>query len=121
MQPKTVKTRLTKDSAKVETILTVDFSGVTEAEMQELATATAIINEQAVWRGQGSIPTGAVTLKVREQLDRPRGAGGFKVTPENTAARIAKMSREDFRSTLEAIGGLSEKQIDQLINKKFAE
>lgn len=96
---RTVKTRLTKDEKiATETKVTIDWTGVTREELEELAASTVVINEQAIWRTSGKIPA-AETIKVREQLDRPRGAG-FKATPESLAARALKMSPDEVKALM---------------------
>lgn len=87
MSARKVTTRKAQGQPQVETYVTLDFTGVTEAEKEELAASGIIITEQAVWRN-GEIPKGAYTIKVREQLDRPKGSGGFKpMTPETVMAK----------------------------------
>jgi len=112
---KIFKTRVKEGAAQVTTKATIDWSGVTEAEMQQLASATVIINEQAIYRASGTIPEVA-TINVRAQLDAPRG-GGFKVTPENLADRISKLSDEDYATSLTKLG-LSEKQVAAMVKAR---
>jgi hypothetical protein len=112
----TIATRMTKGSAKVETKLTLDFTGVTREELIDLATPTLVIDNQAVYRN-GSIPASDV-VKVKEFLARPRGAGGFKATPENMAARIGKQERPDFIKTCVLLG-MDEKAANKLADAKF--
>lgn len=113
---KTFKTRLNKDDKNaVETKAILDFTGVTDEELHELASATVVINQQAIYRTSGVIPA-TDTIKVREQLDRPRG-GGFKMTPESLAAKAEK-EPEFYRSTLVALG-LPEQQVNKMVSKKF--
>lgn len=114
---KTFKTRLNKDDkSPVETKALIDFADVTREELEQLAAATVIINQQAIYRTSGVIPA-TDTIKVRAQLDAPRG-GGFKPTPENMAARISKMNAEGYRKTLEALG-LPAKEVDRMVKAKF--
>ena len=101
MLVKTVKTRLNKDDkVRTETKVTIDFAGVTEEQMQELACATVIINEQAIWRTSGKIPA-LSTIKVSEQLSRPRGS--FQATPESLAARASKMDVNDVEALVKQL------------------
>lgn len=116
MDTKTVKTRLVAGGAITESNVNLDFTGVTTEELEVLAAATVIINQQAIWRTSGVIPALA-TIKVREQLDRPRG-GGFKATPENTAARVGKMDEAEYRKTLKLLD-LTDKAIEAMAAKKF--
>lgn len=111
------RTKLNKDDKhSVTTKATIDWSGVSREELEELAAATVVINQQAIYRTSGVIPTADV-IKVREQLDRPRG-GGFKPTPENMAARIVKMPEEDYRKTLLALG-LSDHEVNKMVKTKY--
>lgn len=112
-----VNTRLTKDSDKQATVLTLNFEGVTRDQLIGLATSTLVIDWQAVQRTAGSIPA-KDEVKVTEFLNRPRQAGGFKATPENMAARINKMPREEYVATLINMG-LDERAAEKLAAKKF--
>lgn len=112
-----VNTRLTKDSDKQATVLTLDFAGATREQLIGLATSTLVIDWQAVQRTAGSIPA-KDTVLVTEFLNRPRQAGGFKATPENMAARINKMPREEYVQTLLNMG-LDEKAAERLAKQKF--
>ena len=114
---KTVSTKLTKDGTAVETKVTIDWSNVSLEELQKLASATVIINEQAVWRTSGTIPTSA-TIEVRKQIDTPRGSG-FKPTPENMAARINKLPEADYRAALANLDGLTEAMIEKMVKAKY--
>lgn len=101
MFAKTVKTRLNKDDkVRTETKVQVDFSGCTREELEELAAATVIINEQAIWRTSGKIPSECI-IKVRDQLDRPKGS--FQPTPDSLAARALKMSPEEIAALIEKL------------------
>lgn len=116
MFARTVKTKLNKDDKSPKsTDVTVDFTGVSQEQLEELASATVIINEQSVWRTSGVIPE-KCTIKVLEQIGRPRG-GGFKVTPESMAARLGK-NEVEYRETLKLLG-LQEAQIDKMAKQKF--
>ena len=97
MLSKTVKTRKSATSPQIETQVTVDFSGVSQEQMERLASATVIIDEQAVWRA-GTIPSKA-TIKVAEQLARPRGIP-FQPTVENMAAKATKMTPEEVKKLI---------------------
>ena len=116
---KTFKTKLSKDAAEsVETKAVIDWTDVTEKELQELAAATVVINQQSIYRTSGTIPT-TDTISVRKQLDSPRG-GGFKVTPESMAAKIGKMGKEEYAKSLTLLG-LNEKEVQKMVSKKFPE
>lgn len=115
---RTVSTRVTAKSPKVETKVTLDFEGCTQAQMEELAAASAVIIQQAIWRTSEVIPTSDQSIKVVELLGRPRGSGGFKPTPENMAARINKMGEAEFRETLVKMG-LDEKTVQKMVHQKF--
>lgn len=115
---KVFKTKLTSVGEAIETKAVIDFEGVTREELEKLAAATVIINQQAIYRTSGLIPA-KDTIKVREQLDRPRG-GGFKSTPESLAARANTLDREGYRKFLTNAGlDLTEAQIEKMLVKKF--
>jgi len=113
---KTFSTKLTKDGSAVETKCVIDWSNVSAEEMQKLAAATVIINQQAIYRTSGMIPA-TDTIVVRTQIDSPKG-GGFKPTPENMAARIGKMDEAGYRASLVKIG-VPEKVLEQMVKAKF--
>lgn len=113
-----VSTKVNAAATAVETSVTVDFTGVSQEKLEELASATVIINEQAVWRTSGVIP-GSATINVAEQLGRPRG-GGFKATPESLAKRISAQPEAEYRETLKNLG-LGEKEIDKMAKAKYGE
>ena len=119
MLTRTASTRINAKATPKETKVTIDFTGVSQEDMEKLAAATVIITEQAMWRTSEVIPSEA-TIKVAEQLSRPRGQGGFKPTPENMAARIEKQSKEDFQKTLELLG-LPANQVAKMVAAKFKE
>lgn len=114
----TIRTRMTKTSTPVETKITLDFTGVSVEDLMPAASATIVIDEQAVFRNS-NIPSEHV-VKVAEWLKQPRGTGGFKPTPENMAARISKMSKEDFVKTLVTLG-IPEREAQRQADKKYAE
>lgn len=99
---KTIKTRLDARSEKVETKLTLNFDGVTEEQMKELASRSAIIAWQSKARAEGTIPTEA-TFNVAEVFERkPRGP----VDPVQAAkAALAKMSEEERAAFLASLAG----------------
>lgn len=101
MLTKTVKTRVSKDDpVATETNVTLDFTGVSQDELQTLAASTVIINQQAIWRTSGIIPK-SETIVVRDQLDRERKP--FVVTPESLAARAKKLSREELAALVKLL------------------
>lgn len=117
MLKKTFKTKLSANATEsVQTEAVIDFEGVTQEELEALAAATVVINQQALYRTAGVIPK-SDTISVRKQLDSPKG-GGFKPTPEALSARINKMTAADYRATLEQLG-LPEAQVDKMVSKKF--
>lgn len=109
---KTFSTKLQQGGVKVTTEATIDFTGVSQEQMEELASATVIINQQAIYRTSRNIPK-SDTIKVVEQLARPRGA--FVPTPENIAARMLKLSDEDYKRILVEQVGLNEHQANKLV------
>lgn len=114
---KTFKTKLNAAStAAVETKATIVWDGVTAEEMQKLAAASVVINQQAIYRTSGVIPT-QDTINVRQQLDSPKG-GGFKATPDSLAAKAQKMDEKDYRALLTKLD-LDQKSIDKMVAKKF--
>lgn len=92
MKNVTFKTRLAKGSDATVTQAVIDFTDVTNEQMEELATRSVVIASQAVYRTAGIVPA-TDTIRVADMLKRERG--GFKQTPESIAAKILKMSPED--------------------------
>lgn len=89
---KVIKTRVTKNGDAKETKLTVDFAGVTQEQLEELASRSIIITTQARYRIAGSVPD-ADTLNVADMLKRERAPA--KQTPESLAAKILKLPAEE--------------------------
>jgi hypothetical protein len=110
---KTIRTKVNKDADSVETKVTINWEGVTMEELQKLASATVIIDQQAIWRTSEVIPSEA-EIKVRDLIDMPKGSGGFKPTPENMAARVLKLPTEE-RVKAYMLMGLSEKQAQAMV------
>lgn len=96
------KTRLDKKGEPVTTTATVDWKGVTDEQLKELAIRSVIIAQQAIYRTSEVIPT-EDTIEVAKVLSRERG--GFKVTPENIVARVNKMTPEEKAFILNQLRG----------------
>ena len=96
---RTFKTSMTKGSTRVETVATIDFAGVTQEQLEELAAASVIIMQQAIYRA-GSIPA-TDTIKVLELLKRERKA--FVPTPENMLAKASKMTEAERQKLIELL------------------
>lgn len=96
-----VDTKLTKDSKAVTTDLTLDWSGVSDAEKLELATRTAVISWQRIMRDAGKIPDGKVTAKVRDLLDGKRPPK--VVTPERIMGDFDKLTPEQRDEVLRTL------------------
>lgn len=94
-----VSTKLTKDSPKVETELTVTFDGTPE-QMQTLATRAIVIAWQAIVRDAKKIPA-TDTIKVSEIFSKVRRtkvpatpqsiAEGLAANPAALAAALARL------------------------------
>lgn len=115
-QELTIKTRVTKDAPEAETKLTLDWTNATREQLIAFAQRSIIIALQSIYRTSGKVPA-TDTCDVAEFASRPRGAGGFKVTPENMAARAAKMSDDDYRATLVALG-LPDGEVNKMVAKR---
>lgn len=98
---KTVNTKLDARAEKVQTSLTLNFDGVTQEQLQELAARSAIIAWQAKVRSEGVIPTEA-TFNVAEVFEKkPRGP----VDPVQAARNaLAKMTDEERAAFLASLG-----------------
>lgn len=116
---KQFKTRLVAGGTPVITKSIIDFTGVKQSELEELASATVVINQQAIYRNLGKIPA-TDTISVRAQLDSPKG-GGFKVTPDSMAARLLKMDVKEYTESLKKLPGLDAKTIDLLVKARQAQ
>lgn len=87
-----IETRMSAKSPKIETDVTLDFTGVSPEKMREWATRTVVISCQRVWRDAGHIPPKAA-IKVAEFMDG-KGRPERLVTPEKVLAAAEKMSPE---------------------------
>lgn len=99
-----VDTRLTKGGKSYTTKLTLDWAGVSEDEMQELASRSVIINAQRIYRDAGKVPTGEHTEKVRDLLDGKRPPRVISV--ERLAADAGKMKPEEVAELVKALNKL---------------
>ena len=94
----TIDTRLAKGSAVVQTEVTLDWSGVPQATIQELAERSVIISLQRVYRESGKIPA-KDTVKVADFLSG-KGRPDKVITPEKILATASTMSEEDKKKLL---------------------
>ena len=99
-----VETRLTKGGKSYATKLTLDWAGVSEDEMQEMAARSVIINAQRIYRDAGKVPTGEHTEKVRDLLDGKRPPRVISV--ERLAADAGKMKPEEVAELVKALNKL---------------
>jgi hypothetical protein len=82
----TVDTKANKEAESVSTALTLDWEGMTEQDLRDLAQQALIVKLQSGWRKNG-IPTEA-TVKVVDHKVGTRAPRG----PVNIAAAVSKMS-----------------------------
>ena len=99
-----VDTRLVKNGKVFSTNLTLDWSGVSEDEMQEMAARSIIISAQRIFRDAGKVPTGKHTEKVRDLLDGKRPPRVISV--ERLAADAGKMKPEEIAALVKELGKL---------------
>lgn len=99
-----IETRLTKNGKAHATKLTLDWAGVSEDEMQEMAARSVIINAQRIYRDAGKVPTGEHTEKVRDLLDGKRPPRVISV--ERLAADAGKMKPEEVAELVKALNKL---------------
>ena len=98
-----VETRLSKGGKAHGTKLVLDWSNVTEEELQEMAARSAIINWQRIARDAGKVP-GQETAKVRDMLDGKRPPRVISV--ERLAADAGKMKPEEVAELVKALNKL---------------
>ena len=99
-----VDTRLVKNGKIFTTNLTLDWAGVSEDEMQEMAARSVIISAQRIYRDAGKVPTGKHTEKVRDLLDGKRPPRVISV--ERLAADAGKMKPEEIAALVKELGKL---------------
>ena len=93
----TVRTKLdARSTEKVETAVTIDWSTISQEDLQKLAQKTIVIAAQSQWRAAGEIPTEA-TLNAADFANPTRKPRG----PVDLKALLAKMSPEDRAALLE--------------------
>jgi hypothetical protein len=97
----TFKTRITKGGDAISTVATIDWSGVTDEQVQKLAERSVIIATQAMYRTAGKVPA-TDTIDVAKMLTRERGT--FKSTPESIVAKVYKMTPEQRAQVLKLLG-----------------
>jgi hypothetical protein len=89
MEKVTFKTRISKDGAVVSTAASINWEGVTKEQMQELASRSVIIAQQAIYRTSGVIPA-TDTIEVAALLKREKGTLKLD-TPEARAAAFTRL------------------------------
>lgn len=99
----TIETRLAKGSPAVKTDLTLDWTGVSPAQLQELAERSLVISVQRVYRDAGKIPA-KDSIKVADFL-QGKGRPEKVITPEKILATAEKMSEEDKKKLLAVLQG----------------
>lgn len=93
----TVRTKLdARATSKTETAATIDWSTISQEDLQKLAAKTIIIAAQAEWRAAGEIPETA-TLNAHDYANPTRKPRG----PVDVKAMLAKMTPEDRAALLE--------------------
>jgi len=112
---KTFSTKLNKNAVAVETKSKIDFTGVSQVDMEKLAGASVVILQQAIYRISGKIPA-TDTIKVAELLKNPRPQ--FVATPENMAARVNSLNEEGYRKALSELK-LPDKTVELMVANKF--
>ena len=98
---KLIKTRVSKGGDVHTTSLTIDFEGVTQMQMEELAARSIIIATQSMYRTAESVPA-TDTVVVADMLRRERK--GATATPENVANKLKKMTPEERALVLKMAG-----------------
>lgn len=86
----TFKTRVSKSGTASTTVATVDWSGVTDEQLQSLALKTIVISQQAVYRTAGHVPA-TDTIIVADMLHVHRPVRVSAITPANIVAKINGM------------------------------
>lgn len=89
MEKVTFKTRLAKGGDAVSTVATIKWEGVTTEQMQELASRSVVIAQQAIYRTSGVIPA-TDAIDVAALLKREKGALKLD-TPEARAAAFTRL------------------------------
>lgn len=97
----TFKTRITKGGDAIQTVATIDWSGVSDEQVKKLAERSVIIATQAIYRMAGKVPA-TDTVDVAKMLARERGT--FKSTPESVVAKVNKMTPEQRALILKMLG-----------------
>lgn len=93
----TVRTKLdARSTEKTETAVTIDWSTISQEDLQKLAQKTIVIAAQSQWRAAGEIPAEA-TLNAHDFANPARKPRG----PVDVKALLAKMSPEDRAALLE--------------------
>ena len=93
----TVRTKLdARSTEKTETAVTIDWSTISQEDLQKLAQKTIVIAAQSQWRAAGEIPAEA-TLNAADFANPTRKPRG----PVDLKALLAKMSPEERAALLE--------------------
>ena len=100
----TAKTKLdARAESAIETVVTIDWSNASEADIKALATRTIVIAAQAQWRKEGVIPS-EITLDAHE-FANPTRSQKPKDAVSAAKAALAKMSPEERAAFLADLAG----------------
>jgi hypothetical protein len=98
----TFKTRITKTSTPVETVATINWEGVTDEQLKELAERAVVIATQAAYRTAEHVPA-TDTIEVVKMLVRaPRAARVLTTT--DVVASVGNMTPEQRALILKMLG-----------------
>jgi hypothetical protein len=95
-----ITTKANKDSAAITTNLTIDWEGMTEGDLKELAQQALVVKLQSAWRKNG-IPEGDLTVKAVDHKVGVR-APRVKLTIEQQIAQLPAEQRAALIAALQA-------------------
>lgn len=92
-----VTTRLNKESDKITTALTINWEGITDEEVREIAQQALIVKVQGQWRRDEVIPEGEHTINAVDHKVGTRKAP----TKQSAESLFAKLSPEERAALVE--------------------
>ena len=89
----TFKTRLSKDTEPVSTVAEINWDGVTQEQIVELASRSVIIDQQKMYRDAGHVPA-EDTIAVADILAGKRAPKDPMVAATKAIGKLSKEERE---------------------------
>lgn len=101
----TAHTKLDKNAkTATKTVVTLDYTGLTLADIEPQASDSLIIALQGRWRRAKAVPA-TQEIKVKELIDSLRQRNGGPETVESLTAKVGSLSEAEKKALIERLTG----------------